>query len=426
MQITRTDVSPTEIKLLISATAAELVPIKDEVVKRLGRDLKLPGFRAGKAPQAVLEKNIDQSILQNDFLDEAMTQLYAHATKKENVRPVTRPEVAIKKFVPYTQLEYEVSAHIIGPIKLADYKKISVPKETVTVSAADVNGVLDSLRTRMAEKKEVKRAAKAKDEAVIDFKGTDAKGVPIENAEGKDYPLLLGSGAFIPGFEDNVAGMKPGEEKSFQLTFPKDYGATELAGKKVTFAVKVKTINELIEPKLDDEFASKIGPFETLSELKADIKKQLTAEKEREARSKRQDDVLRKISEKSTVGIPNALIEQQLGYNLDELRRNLVNRGQTFQEFLRAQGKTEEEYKEEIKPNAVMQLKASLILSEIAERDNITVESDELNIHIQMLKGQYNDPAMQAELDKPENRRDIASRMLSEKVINHVIAGLEK
>lgn len=422
MHITKTAVSPTEIKLSISADSTELTPIKDQVVARLSKNMKLPGFRSGKAPQALIEKNIEQSLLQNDFLDEAMTQLYAYATRKEDVRPVTQPRVEVKKFVPFTQLEFEVSTHVIGEIKLADYTKIEVPKEKAAVVAKDITGVIDSLKTRMAEKKPVTRPAQAGDEAVIDFKAVNAKKEPIENAEGTDYPLHLGSGAFIPGFEDNVIGMKPGEEKSFPLTFPKDYSAKDMASQKVTFTVTLKTVNELVEPKADDAFAAKVGPFKNMDELKADIKKQLTIEREREVEANHQDALLRKLSQATSVEIPEVLIEQQVTYNLDDIRRNLVQRGQTFEEFLKAESKTEEQYKKELRPKAVDQLKASLILSEIAEKENITIEPEELDIRIQMLKSQYKDAAMQAELDKPENRRDIASRMLSEKVINFLVS----
>ncbi|MGI9027417.1 MAG: trigger factor [Candidatus Saccharimonadales bacterium] len=422
MQITRIDNTSTQIKLLISASADELAPIKEQTVKRLGKDVKLPGFRSGKAPQALIEKNLDQNMLQNDFLDEAMTQLYAKATLQENIRPVTRPEVAIKKFVPYSMLEYEVTTEIVGNIKLPNYRNISVTQEKPVITTKDVTGVIDSLKLRMAEKKEVTRAAKSGDEAIIDFKGTNAKKEPIEGAEGSDYPLQLGSAAFIPGFEDNVIGLKPGAEKTFVLTFPKDYGAKDLAGKKVTFTVTLKKVNELVEPKADDAFAAKVGPFKSLEELKTDIKKQLTAEREREAEENYQDAVLRKLSEKTTMDIPDSLIKQQVIYNLDEIRRNLVQAGKTYEEYLKAEKKTEEAHKKELEQPAHEQLKASLILSEIAEVENITLEPEELNIRVQMLKGQYKDPAMQAELDIPENRRSIASRMLSEKVINFVIS----
>lgn len=417
MKITRTDVSKTEIKLLISADEVELKPIKDGVVKRLSKDIKLPGFREGKVPAELAEKNIDPNMLQNDFLDEAMSQLYAKATQEKKIRPVTRPEVAIKKFVPFSHLEFEVTTNIVGEIKLADYKKLKIAKEKTAVTAKDIDDVINNLRTRLAEKVEVKRASKLKDEAVIDFKGTDKEGKAIEGAEGKDYPLELGSGAFIPGFEEEVVGLKAGDTKKFDITFPKDYGAKELAGTKVTFEITVSKVNELKLATVDDEFAAKIGPFKTVDELKDDIKKQLTAEKEREVNSKHQDAILKAISEQTEIDLPAALVDQQVTYLIDDIRRNLMQTGQTYKEFIESQGKTEESYKDEVRPQAVEQLKVSLILSEIAEKEKMTVEPSELEIRIQLLKGQYKDAAMQAELDKPENRRDIASRMLSEKVM---------
>lgn len=422
MQVQRTDLSPTEVQLTITATEAELKPIKDGVVARLGKNVKLPGFREGKAPQNLIEKNIDQNLLQGDFLDEAMTQLYAKATAQEDLRPVTRPEVTIKKFVPYTELEYEVKTSVIGPVKLADYKKITAKRDPVNITAKDIDGVIDSLRQRMAERKEVKRAAKANDETVIDFKGVDAKGAAFEGGSSEDYSLTLGSGTFIPGFEDEVIGMKPGEEKSFPITFPKDYGAKDLAGQKVTFTVTIKKINELVSPKADDEFAAKVGPFKSLADLKEDIKKQLTAEKEREVIAKQQDEIVKAVAAKSKVEIPQSLIDQQIVYNIDELRRDLMYRGQTYEEYLKAEGKTEEEYKKELIGPATDQLKISLILSEIADKENLTIEPDELSVRLQLLKQQYNDPQMQAELDKPENQRDIASRMLTEKVLDLLVA----
>ncbi len=422
MQVEKTDLSNTEVKLTISAGEAELTPIKEQTVRRLGKNIKVAGFREGKAPLNLIEKNLDQNLLQGDFLDEAMTQLYAKATREHKIRPVTRPQVNVKKFVPFSELEFEVTTHVIGKIKLPDYTKISVPKEAVKVTANDIDKVIESLQMRLAERKEVARAAKTGDEVSIDFKGVDDKGEPIKGADATDYPLQLGSDTFIPGFEDNIIGLKPDEEKTFELTFPKDYGVKALANKKVKFTVKLKKVTELVKPELSDEFAAKIGPFKSVEELKADIKKQLTLEREREAHQKRQNEVLKAVSDKTTVEIPQALIDQQVVYNLDEVRRNLSYRGQTFQEYLESEGKTEDEYKAELRKPAEEQLKASLILAEIAEKENLSIEPEELKMQIQLLKGQHRDPKMQEELDKPENQSDIASRMLSEKVVNFLLS----
>lgn len=418
MQITKKQDSKTKVTLDINAEEADLTPIKKRVVSALGGGVKVPGFRQGTAPLNIVEKNIDPTLLQQNFLDEAMTSLYTEAARNENIRPVTRPDVQLKKFVPFSKLEFSVSTEIVSDIKIGQYSKISAAKQKIDVTEKEINEVIENLRIRMAEKKPVDRAAKAGDQAWIDFKGVDASDKPISGADGKDYPIGLGSNTFIPGFEENVIGMKPGEEKDFEVKFPADYGAKHLAGKKAKFTVKLNKVEEVIKPKLDSEFAKKAGPFETIAQLKSDIKKQMKIEKEREAERKRQSDVVAKVVDNSTMNLPESLIDQQTTYQLDELRRNLTYQGQTYQEFLAAQGMKEDEYeKNVVRPDAERQVKTSLVLAEIAEKEKFFVTPEELEIRIQMLKGQYKDQAMRSELDKDENRRDIASRMLTEKVV---------
>jgi trigger factor len=419
MQTSLTKISDTKVKITVTADAADISPYKDKVLVRLGKEVKLAGFRPGKAPLHMVEKSVDQTVLQREFLDEAMTALYTQAVNAEKIRPVSKPEVSVKKFVPFTTLDFEVETEMVGNIKLADYKKIKLAKPKPEVTAKDVNDVLDTLKLRVADKQEVNRAVKKGDEATIDFKGVDMKDEPINGADGKDYPLTIGSNTFIPGFEDNVIGMKPGESKTFELTFPKDYGVKALANKKVKFTVDVKKVQEVVEPKLDDSFAPKVGPFKTLKDLKDDIKKQLADEKQNETDKNYMNELVGKITDKSSVSLPDSMIEHQIEHNLEDLKRNIVYRGQTLQEFFEQEGTTEEKYREEVlRPQAEKQVKGSLILSEIADTERVTITPEELEIRLQVLKGQYQDAQMQAELDKPEARQDIASRMLTEKVLS--------
>jgi trigger factor len=418
MQTKVNKISDTKVKITVTADAADISPYKDKVLVRLGKEVKLAGFRPGKAPLHMIEKSVDQTVLQREFLDEAMTGLYTQAVNAEKIRPVSKPEVSVKKFVPFTTLDFEVETEMIGNIKLADYKKIKLAKPKPEVTAKDVNDVLDSLKLRVADKQEVNRAVKKGDEATIDFKGVDMKDEPINGADGKDYPLTIGSNTFIPGFEDNVIGLKPGASKTFELTFPKDYGVKALANKKIKFTVEVKKVQEVVEPKLDDSFAPKVGPFKTLKDLKDDIKKQLAVEKQNETDKNYMNELVGKITDKSSVSLPDSMIEHQIEHNLEDLKRNIVYRGQTLQEFFAQEGTTEEKYREEVlRPQAEKQVKGSLILSEIADTEGVTITSEELEIRLQILKGQYQDAQMQSELDKPEARQDIASRMLTEKVL---------
>lgn len=422
MQVTKKNLSDTKVQLVLTADAEQLKTVKQQTLEHLAHDLRLPGFRQGKAPLNMVEKNVNPATLQTEFLDRAMNVVYVAALQQEKLRPVAQPEVKVQKFVPFDTLELEIEVEVVGEIKLPDYKKIKLEKKTVKITAKDVTGVLDELKKRQAEKKEVTRAAKAGDEAVIDFKGVDAKTKEaIQGADGKEYPLALGSNTFIPGFEDNLVGMKAGEEKTFDVTFPKDYGVQALQSRKVSFTVTVKKVNELVEPKLDDEFAAKVGPFKNLDELKADVKKQLESEKEFQNDREYTDELLTKITNEATVSIPDALVAEQADRLMTEQKQNVMYQGMTWKEFLDSQKLTEEAFIKKIRPDAELRVKAGLVLGEIAEQEKIEVTPEELEIRLQILKGQYPDEKMQAELEKPESRREIVSRMVSEKTVDKLV-----
>jgi trigger factor len=421
MHITRTDKTPTQILLKISAIAEDLAPIKQQVLKQLSGRVKIPGFRDGKAPLNMVEKNVDQKLLLDEFMEHALNQLYGRAIDQEKLRTAAAPKVEVKKFVPFSQLEFEAEVEIIGQITLPNYKNIKIARKPVSVVAKDIDEVLDALQTRDAERKEVSSAAKTGDEVVIDFSGKDSKGVPIAGGSGKDYPLILGSNAFIPGFEEHLVGAKSGDKKKFDITFPKDYGLAMLQGKKVTFTAEVKKVQQLDKPKIDDAFAAKLGPFKSVVDLKADIKKQVMSEREMQSQRDLENELLKKVGEKTKVDIPEKMVEEQIDRIEDEEKRNLTYRNQTWQEHLDAEGLTEKQHHDNKKPEAFERIKIGLALSEISEKEDIKVSSEELEIRIQILKGQYTDEAMRGELDKPENRRDILARMYTEKTIAKLV-----
>lgn len=423
MQIKKEQLTPTKVKLTLAAEPALMDEVKHHVLTDLSTKVKIQGFREGKAPLSMVEKNVDQSLLQSEFMEHAVNRLYSEAATQDRLRPINQPQVSITKFVPFTELEMTAEVEIVGEIKLPDYKKIKLVKPEVKLTAKDVDEVIKNLQTRMAERKEVQRAAKLGDELTIDFKGTDAKtNEAIAGADGNDYPLILGSNSFIPGFEDELVGLKAGEDKIFDIAFPKDYGVKALQSRKVTFAVTVKKVTELVEPKADDAFAAKVGPFKSLAELKADVKKQVGAERQQETDRNYESDLLEAIAKKTKAAIPPALVEEEVERQLGQLRQNLMYRGQTWQEFLAAEQKTEDEYRESLKPVAELRVTAGLALSDIAEAEGIDVTIEEVDIRLQLLRGQYQDPTMQAEFDKPETRREIAQRILSEKTIAKLTA----
>lgn len=421
MQVTKKNLSDTKVQLTVSAGADQLQEARKQTLEHLARDMKLPGFRPGKAPAALVEKNANPAALQTEFLDHAMNSVYGAVIDGEKLRPVAQPKVEVKKFVPFDTLELVFEVEVVGEIVLPDYTKMKKTKPAATVTDTDIKGVLAELTKREAEKKDIDRAAKKGDQAWIDFKGVDTKTKePIKGADGKDYPLTLGSGTFIPGFEDEVMGLAAGAEKTFTITFPADYGVPSLQKRKVDFTVKVNKVQELIEPKIDDAFAAKVGPFKTVAELKADVKKQLEAEQEAQNERAFTDELLLDITKQTKAAIPESLVDEQITRLIAEQKQNLMYRGQTWQEFLDEQKHTEDSYRKSLREDAELRVKAGLVLGEIAEREKIVITPEELDMRIQILKGQYPDAQMQAELDKPESRREIASRLISEKTIHKI------
>lgn len=427
MHVHQTQLTDTTIKLVIQADQALLDDVKRETLQRLKRDIKIPGFRTGKVPIELVEKNLNQQTLQSEFLDAALNRLYTTALTDRNIRPVAQPKVELKKFVPFTTLEFEAEVVAIGQINLPDYTKIALAKKPVKITEKDITEVVENLRSRMATKTVSDRSAKDGDEVVIDFTGRDAKSdEPIQGGDGKDYPLTLGSNSFIPGFETNLIGAQADENREFKLEFPKDYSLKALQNKKVIFKVTIKSVSSIDLPKVDDDFAAKAGPFKTVAELRADIKKQVTSEREYQSQRDYESDLLAKITDQATVAIPDQLVEDEITRLEDEERQNIVYRGQTWDEHLAEEGVTAEGHRTKNRAGAELRVRAGLVLAEIAEQEKISVSPEEFDMRLALMKGQYQDTAMQTELDKPENRRELASRLLSEKTIAKLVGYASK
>ena len=422
MHISREQLTPTTVKLTVEVDEAILSVAKADILKRLSRQMKVPGFRTGKIPAAIVERNADPNTVQSEVLDAALNQAYSKALEQEKLRPVDQPKVSLTKYVPYTTLSFTAEVPVIGDVTLPDYKTMHVTKKDVTIADKDVDEVLHNLQVQTATKAAVERAAKDGDEVVIAFKGVDEKTKePVKGAEGKDYPLLLGSNTFIPGFETNVVGMKVGEEKTFTLTFPKDYGIKALQDRKVAFTVTVATVNEVALPDLDDAFAAKVGPFKTMPALREDIQKHLQAEKQGEADRAYQNEVIDMLAAKTTVAIPDVLIDEEVQRMENEVRQNLAYRGQTWQEYLAELEQDEAAYRASLREPAETRVRAGLALTEVAEREGITVTPEEFQIRMQLLKGQYTDKTMQAELEKPSSARSVMSTILTEKTVERLV-----
>ena len=423
MKTTVKKLSDTKVQLKISLGASELADAEQVSLTKLARDIKVPGFRKGKVPASIAAKHIDPNALQEQVLENALSKAVAEAFLQEKLQALDRPSVEVKKFVPGSELEFTAEVEVIPPVKLGDYKKLTAKKEVAKVEDKDVDEVIERIRKNYSEKSEVKRAAKLGDEAVIDFTGKK-DGVAFDGGSAKEYGLKLGEGQFIPGFEEGVIGHKAGEEFDLKLKFPEDYHAENLAGQAVVFTVKLHKVNELKLPELNDEFAAKCGPFTEMKEVKADIKRELTAQKEREADEKFKDALVGELTEKSKAALPELLVEDQLRSIERDLTQNLMYSGLSLESYLKTQGfKDKEEWtKKEARPAAEKRVKAGLVLAELSKELKIDASRDEIQEQINFFKQQYGkDKKILEQFDNPNVHRDIANRMITDKTVAKLV-----
>jgi len=426
MNTTVQHTSDTKVKLTIAVSKEELAAAEQVALTKLAKDVKAPGFRKGKVPASVAAKHIDPNILAQETVDNALSKAVADAFMSENLQALSRPEVAVTKFVPGAELEFTAETEIVPEVKLGNYKKLGVATAKVAVSAKEVDEVIERMRSGMAEKKEVKRAAKNGDEVTIDFIGKKDD-VAFEGGTAKDYKLELGSNSFIPGFEEGLVGKKAGDKEDLKLTFPDTYHVAELAGADVVFETTVKKVEEKQLPELNDEFAQKSGAakeVQTLKDLKADIKRELETQKINEAENKRKDELVAKLVEVSTVPTPQVLIDDQVRSIEQDMTQNLTYQNITLEQYMLAQGYKDKEdwQKKEVTPSAEKRVQAGLVLAELSKELKITTTPNELEAFTDKYRAEYaNNPEMLKRFGEPEVQRDLSNRLLTEKTVDALV-----
>ncbi len=413
--------SDSRVEITVTLDANDLKPAAKQALEKLAKEVKVEGFRKGKVPVEVAKKFIPENDLNSETVDLAVRSSVIEAFKKEEKSPLVLPSVNVTKYVPGEMVEYTATADIISEIKLGDYKNLGVKREKAKVAEKDVEEILNNLSGSFAEKKAVKRAAKLTDEVIIDFVGKK-DGEAFKGGSAKDYKLVLGSMAFIPGFEDGIVGHEPGDKFDLKLTFPKDYGAKELAGAKVVFEVLLKQVNEVTRAKIDDEMAKKCGPFKTLDELKEDIKKNLEAQNEHRATEKFKDDLVQALVKKSKVAAPEILIDDQMRAIRDDITRNAASQGMSFEDFLKANHETLENWEKEARKIAEERVKASLVLQSLAVEQKVKVSDDLVNAKLAELRDVYKkSPEAIKSLKDPNVKMDIKNRMIIEATLDFLV-----
>jgi len=423
MKTTVKNLSETKVQVTIIVDATELADAGKVALVKLSNSVKVPGFRSGKVPASVAAKHVDPQALQEQLMDDAISKAVAEAFTAEKIQALERPTVDITKYVPGESLEFVAEVDVLPAVKLGDYKKLTAKAGKVSIDNSEIDEILGRMQTGLAEKQEVSRPAELGDETLIDFVGKKGD-VAFDGGTGTDYTLKLGSNQFIPGFEEAIVGHSAGEQFDVDLAFPDDYHAKELAGEAVTFVVTLKKLIALELPAIDDELAKKAGPFESLKELKDDIKREVTAQKEKELGEKLRDDLISELIEKSTVPVPEILVEDQMRSIEQDFAQNLSYRGLDLDTYLTSNGfPNEEEWrKKEVKPAAERRTQAGLVLSELSKAEKIAATDEEIDEHVAIHRKQYeSNPETLKQFDTPEVRRDIANHFITEKTIERLV-----
>ena len=351
------------------------------------KNIQLPGFRKGKAPRKMIESMYGAHVFYEDGLEEIFPKVYEEAVVAQGIKAIGRPNLTDLQISEDNIVTITISTEVYPEVTLGQYKGVEAPKADTTISDEQVQAELDTMAQNVASTETVERAAEMGDTANIDFEGFD-NGVPFNGGKGEGFDLKLGSGQFVPGFEEQVVGMTAGEEKDIDITFPENYHA-ELAGKAVVFHVKLNKVTTTIAPAQDDEFAKDVSEFETLEELKADIRAKAEENAKKQAESAFEQACVDKAAENVTVEMPKALIEAELDNQMERFAYQLQMSGYSVEQYAKMMGGDMTTMRNAFRPAAEKQAKINLTLNAIVEAEGLTVTEDEVNAEYENLAKQY-------------------------------------
>lgn len=349
----------------------------------------IPGFRKGKAPQAMVEKMYGVEVLYEDAINEALDATYGDAVTESELDVVSRPEIDVVQVEKGKELIYTATVAVKPEVTLGEYKGIEVEKASAEVSDEDIEAELKKVQEQNSRLITVEdRAVEDGDQTVVDFEGF-VDGTPFEGGKGEDYPLTIGSHSFIDTFEEQLIGKNIGEECEVNVTFPEEYHAKELAGKPAVFKVTVKEIKRKELPELNDEFAGEVSEFETLEEYKNDVKAKLSLTKQKEAATENENHVVDKVVENATMDIPEPMIDSQVNNMVNDYARRMQSQGLSLEQYMQFTGMTIETLKEQMKPQAVKRIQTRLVLEAIVKAENITVSDEAVEKEIADMAESY-------------------------------------
>jgi len=403
------------VALTIEASAEEFEAAVNKAYLKMRGKINVPGFRVGKAPRKIIEKMYGEEVFYEEAVNIILPDAYEDAVKEQKLDVVGYPEVELESCTK-DGVVFKCTVAVYPEVKLGQYKGLEAPKAEVKVAAADVNARLKEMADRNSRLVSVERAVKKGDTADIDFEGFD-NGVAFDGGKGENFDLEIGSGSFVPGFEEQLIGMKAGEEKDIDITFPENY-TPELAGKPVVFHVKVNEVKVKEVPAIDDEFAKDVSEFDTLKELKADIKKKMTAERTEAAQRAFEDVLMAKVAEGVEAEIPHEMVELQAERMMEQFKQQLAAQGIPFDQYLQMTGTTEADFRKQADGPAAEQVKMDLAVEAIIKAEGLEATDEDVENELKNVAEKY---GMDLETVKKYLRpEDVKEQVIREKAVKVV------
>ena len=376
-------------KLTIEVSAEDLDKAMEKAYQKQKSRISLPGFRKGKAPRKMIESMYGKGVFMEDAVNSLVPQEYTKALGECDLEIVSQPEINVTQMEPGKALIFTADVAVKPEVTLGDYKGVEVPKSEITVTDEEVDAEVKKEQDKNARTVAVEdRAAANGDITTIDFEGF-VDGVAFEGGKGTDYALTLGSGTFIPGFEDQLVGANTGDHVEVKVTFPEEYQAKELAGKEAVFQCDVKKIETKEVPELDDEFAKDVSEFDTLAEYKEDVKKKLTEKKEKEARTAKENAAVDKAIENAQMDIPELMTKTECRQMMDDFSRRMQQQGLSMEQYFQFTGQSMDKMMEDMKQQALKRIQTRLVLEKVAEAENIQPSEEEITEEIQKMADAY-------------------------------------
>ena len=415
--------STVELTIQVEADAFEAA-IQKVYLKTRGR-MNVPGFRKGKAPRKIIEGMYGPSVFYEDAINELYPAAYEEAVKEQGLDDVGYPKMEIGE-VGKEGFTFKALVSVRPEAKLGEYKGLTAPKEEPKVTDEDVDQELKPYVDRATRLVSVDREAREGDTAVIDFEGFD-NGTPFEGGKGENHDLKLGAGTFVPGFEEQVAGMKAGDERDIDITFPEEYHP-DLAGKAVVFHVKCNEVKESQVPEVDDEFAKDVSEFETLADFRKDLGEKLLERKKGQAQAEFENAIMEQLVEGMECEIPDGMVEVQVDRIMDDYAMRIQNQGMRVEDYMSMMGMTPEMMRTSARPAALKQVQMELALTAVAKAENITVSDEEYEAEIARMAEQYSMEADQVKAIVPVDglKKDLALQKAHKLVMDSAKAGKAK